>query len=253
MNKWEGRSRWQHRRTLSSLPLVNTSKIRLPVEQFSLKTDWKPAEGCLQNQGYKKDPHRIGMEGKRSNQVGTCAPGRDTEEERYYTGLEILLGSERFEHTVGNPALGSDTGRMSPPRWFENQWDRERAVRNLDSTHEECAHTCLLQKQGRESRLKLHGTLASFLQLPWHAPARVTHLLQPLLPQHCCPLGWRCWEGEEHTLKSQLPPNPKGFCSSNLRLDPAPYGAVTATEKPQVRPGSGPSSFISRTSQISKN
>ena len=53
-----------------------------------------------------------------------------------------------------------------------------RDVRNLDSAHEECAHTCLLQKQGRVSRLKLPRTLALFPQLPKRAP-------QPK-PSACC-------------------------------------------------------------------
>ena len=42
---------------------VNISKIHQHMEQFSLKTNWKLAEGLLYNQNYKKDrciitPHR---------------------------------------------------------------------------------------------------------------------------------------------------------------------------------------------------
>lgn len=39
-----------------------------------------------------------------------------------------------------------------------------RAVRNQDSAHEECTYTCLLLKQGVRIKLKLSGTLNSFLQ-----------------------------------------------------------------------------------------
>ena len=41
------------------LPTMNTSKIQLREEQFSLKTNWKLAERLLYNQGSNKDPHRM--------------------------------------------------------------------------------------------------------------------------------------------------------------------------------------------------
>ena len=44
---------------------MNTTKIHLHVEQFSLKTNWKLAERLLYNQGYKKNPHIIRMERKK--------------------------------------------------------------------------------------------------------------------------------------------------------------------------------------------
>ena len=50
----------------SSPPTMNTSKLHLHVEQFSLKTNWKPAEGLLYNQGCMKDMHIIRQEGKKS-------------------------------------------------------------------------------------------------------------------------------------------------------------------------------------------
>ena len=45
-----------------------------------------------------------------------------------------------------------------------------RAIRNLDSICEEHPQACLLIKQGRRSRLKLHRMLAGFLQPPQDVP-----------------------------------------------------------------------------------
>lgn len=44
--------------------MMNTSKIHLCMEQFSLKTNWKLAERFLYNQGYGKNTHVIRQEGK---------------------------------------------------------------------------------------------------------------------------------------------------------------------------------------------
>ena len=47
-------SRWQSRTWSSPVP-TNTSKLHLPVEHFSQKTNWKLAEELLENQTCKKD------------------------------------------------------------------------------------------------------------------------------------------------------------------------------------------------------
>lgn len=73
------------------------------------------------------------------------------------------VGSERFEPHIGTPALVSDTVKMSPHIWLEYQWD---SARNLESVYEEWTYTCLLLKQGGESRIKLHKTLLSFPNSP---------------------------------------------------------------------------------------
>ena len=57
------------------------------MEKLSLKTTQKLAERPLYNHGFKKDPQRIGEEGKRCNQVGTCAQGEDSEEKGDYAAL----------------------------------------------------------------------------------------------------------------------------------------------------------------------
>ena len=71
----------------------------------------------------------------------------------------------------------SETRSLSPLIWFENQWTDMWTVRSLDSTHEECTHTWLLQKQAGGSRLKLPRTLAGFLQPSQRAPQPRTRAL----------------------------------------------------------------------------
>ena len=77
------------------------------MEQFSWKTTWELAEGFLYNQGCKKVTHVIGEEGKKSDQVGTCAPGRESEEKRKYTGEHSTWAGSGLSHRVGIPVLGS--------------------------------------------------------------------------------------------------------------------------------------------------
>ena len=48
------------KRMWSSHPFMKTSNLHLHVEKFSLKTNWKLAEGLLYNQGYKKETYVIG-------------------------------------------------------------------------------------------------------------------------------------------------------------------------------------------------
>ena len=63
---------------------------------------------------------------------------------------------------LGTSTLESDTGKTVPLDGLKTREINRKAVRNLDSAHEECAHTCLLTKQGRGRRLKLSKTLAGF-------------------------------------------------------------------------------------------
>ena len=91
-------------------------KIHLPMEPFSLKTNWRLAETLLYTKVVRKIHTQSGRKGKGAIRVGPVLLQGDTEEEGDYTS--------------------------------------SRAVKNLDFTHEEQVHTCLLPKQGRESRLK---------------------------------------------------------------------------------------------------
>lgn len=74
----------------SWLPPTNISKTHLRMEQFSPKTNWKLAERPLYNQVWKKDPWGIGLEGKRRDQIRTCAPGRTLRGKGENTETEIL-------------------------------------------------------------------------------------------------------------------------------------------------------------------
>ena len=54
---------------------------------------------------------------------------------------------------------------------------------------------------------------------------------QPVLFQHCSPLG--CWKAGKHTLRGEKPTQlkPQGFCSTSLGLTPTPNRVVLATEQ----------------------
>ena len=99
------------------------------------------------NQGCKKGPHGIRQEGKRNDQVGTCAPGKG-HRRGDYKGKDPPWGVSGWSPILGTPAWGLYTRKMSPLSWLEKQWTNRRPVRHLDSASEECAHTCLLLKQG---------------------------------------------------------------------------------------------------------
>ena len=93
---------------------MNTSKIHQRVEQFSLETNWKPAERVLYNQGFKT--HVIEQEGNKNNWVRTCVPGRRL---RRKGGLHRwrfpTLESERFESHIGHPSPGVQHREDKPP------------------------------------------------------------------------------------------------------------------------------------------
>lgn len=54
------------RKIWSSLPPTETSKIYLPVKEFTRKTNWKLAEKFPHNQSYKKDFHVTGLDRKKA-------------------------------------------------------------------------------------------------------------------------------------------------------------------------------------------
>ena len=51
--------------------------MHLNVEQFSLKTTWKLAEGLLCMQENKKNTHALRNQGKKSDEDGMYVPGRE--------------------------------------------------------------------------------------------------------------------------------------------------------------------------------
>ena len=100
------RARQHSRRTQSSPPTMNTSKIHLREEQFPLKANWRLAERPLCNQGCEKDPYGLRKEGKKSDHVGAHAPGRGHRRGGGLHGLGVppweVSGSN---HILGHPSL----------------------------------------------------------------------------------------------------------------------------------------------------
>ena len=70
------------------------------------ETNWKLAERLLYNQGCEKDPQGIVKEGKRSDQSGTCAPGRGVRGKGRLHGWRSALGNEQFKPHTGCPSHG---------------------------------------------------------------------------------------------------------------------------------------------------
>ena len=110
----------------SSLPPTNTSKIYLLVEQFSMKVNWKLAEGFLYNQSCKKDKHEVKQEGKESNKVETCAPRKGLRGKKRLHRWIPALESERLSHKLSTPVLGSYAEETSPLGWLEDCWDKQK-------------------------------------------------------------------------------------------------------------------------------
>lgn len=118
--------------------------------------------------------------------------------------------------TVGRPLGGLKTSMTN------------RAVRDLDSTHEAPTHSCFLPTQDRESRLKLLRTLAGFSQLPPYRPwPMLSALPNPTCSEAQFPTRTRRLQLRRAPSCegwSWLGPNPHGYCSSTMGHGPAPVG-----------------------------
>lgn len=83
-------------------------------------------------QACKERSHRFAEEGRRSSQVGTCAPRRG---HRRGGGCQQLKdppwGVRSLNHVLGIPPLGSKSGRWIPLAEFENQWDSQEDCKKL--------------------------------------------------------------------------------------------------------------------------
>lgn len=90
---------------------------------------------------------------RRNNQVGACNPERGHRRGRRLHQLrDSPLAVRGLNHILCVPALGSDTRKISLQAGLKTSETNKRAVRNLDSTHEDHAFT-IYKKQGRGSRL----------------------------------------------------------------------------------------------------
>ena len=78
---WGARSRWQNRRTLSSPPSTNTSKIHLHVEYFSQNTCWTLAEDIIKPKLQERSPHNQEWWKKKKKGIGMgpCTLGKSYE------------------------------------------------------------------------------------------------------------------------------------------------------------------------------
>ena len=185
------------RRTLSSPPLTDTSKIQLYVEQLSLKKpgDWRNSSSTTKagRMIHSYPRSLVGTEEKWSH--WDPHPWWGTQKNRRISqARESFLGSEGFEPHIRHPRPGGPTpGRQAPLAGLEINEAYWRAVRSLDSALEERPHSLAYsQSQHGGSRLKTawgSGQLAR--TTPVGPPASTRLQLQPLLLQHCSPLRWR--------------------------------------------------------------
>ena len=86
--------------------------------------------------------------------LGPVSLGGHSEEKGDYMGGEPPWGMSGLSHILGTPVLGSSRGKTSPLGWLEGCETNRRAVGSLDSALEECAHACLLLRQGGGGGLK---------------------------------------------------------------------------------------------------
>ena len=81
---------------------MNTSKIHLHLEQFSLKTNWKVTEGLPYNRAVRKIHVYLGRVGRKVIGLGRVPLGGDSEEEGDSTGghghppWEVIRSSHRL-------------------------------------------------------------------------------------------------------------------------------------------------------------
>lgn len=115
------------------LPSMNTSKIHLHAEQFSLKTDGRLEERLLYNQGCKKNLHGISVKRREAIRSGHV-PFPRRQEKGDYIGQDPLWGVSSSSNILSAPELGSNTWKPGPISWLEGQWESGRALRTLNST-----------------------------------------------------------------------------------------------------------------------
>ena len=166
------RPRWESRRLWTWRPPMNTSKIHLYVEQFSLKTHWKLVEELLYNQGCKKKNtyNWVGRKEKQASQ--DLWPWEGNSGKRGFYGQTLILrqitnwashswgpawrrqtpfagwrtvGTDRKHEEGGTPCKTSVCTLVSPEaRWTEVCW----AAAGLPVTASSFAPAGAKQKSG---------------------------------------------------------------------------------------------------------
>lgn len=127
--------------------------MHLYVEQLSWKTNCKLA-GLLYNQGWKKDIHRIGWNGKKSiRQKSTYAPRKGLRGKGKTFGWTVTQGSEWVEPQTGHPSPRVLSVGDKPP-WLPGELlGRQKGWGSLTSSREERAGAGLPPDQVERSLL----------------------------------------------------------------------------------------------------
>lgn len=125
---------------------VDTSKIQLHVEQFTLKLtgDWQE-DGHTTKAVRKRHAAQSGGKGRETVRLGPAVLGECQEANR-----DCMGGDSPWKRVIqaqtGTLALGSNMGRTSPRAGGANR----RPAESQDPTREEDMATSLLPKQGRD-------------------------------------------------------------------------------------------------------
>ena len=158
---------------------VRGYRTRLPPQTHQKYIHMGSNSPWKQNGDWQKDSYTTKATGKIHMYQGReekwsgqdLCPWEGTQKRRGITWAQrSSLGSEQFEPHIGYPSPGVTPGGWVPLASLKTSGTENRALRNIDSAHEEHTHACLLLKQSRESQLKLPGILAGFLQTPKRAP-----------------------------------------------------------------------------------
>ena len=140
-------------------------------------------------------------------------------------------GVKSSSHILGTTAMGFNTGKRSPLSWFENNYKKVR----LFSYMQECMYMLVhSQEQHGGSRLKTAWSSDRLVgTTPACNPAHTRCLFQPLLLQHCFPLGWTLpFPKRVHIYIEEMKPawtQPSGLFLQPFGPQP-PHKVVTVTE-----------------------
>lgn len=167
MKGW--RARWWNRRMQNSPAPVDTSKIQLHVEQFTVKLtgDWQE-DGHTTKAVRKIHAAQSGGKGRETVRLGPAVLGECQRQMGGDSPWKWVIQAQ-----TGTLALGSNMGRTSPRAGGANR----RPAESQDSSREEDMATSLLPKQGRDGGSRRHTAA------PQPAPAWDRWELQRLASQ----------------------------------------------------------------------
>lgn len=126
---------------------------KTPICRIVLTRNWQ--EVTCTKKGIKKEPHGIGQEGKRSNQVGTCASWRGHRGKRLH-GRRSTLGNKHYKPPIGLPCPGVQHGKIAPKAGCRAGGTSRRAAGSSSSTCEECTPV-LAPEAGSKARVLVLG------------------------------------------------------------------------------------------------